>query len=90
LPLSSLAASRDRAITRLKEVERRLARFPEFRQQYLEFMQEYEELDHMKGILVLQVNDLNSYYLFCPEARQQYDEALGSISGQRRRQQASH
>jgi hypothetical protein len=57
LPLSSLGASRDRAITRLKQVERRLARLPECRQQYLDFMQEYEELDHMEGIPASEVKD---------------------------------
>lgn len=46
----NLGVSRDMAIRRLMQVERRLSRKPHQREQYLKFMEEYQALGHMSKI----------------------------------------
>ena len=46
--VSTLGNSKDMAISRLKQVERRLSRAPAYQQQYVKFMHEYQSLNHME------------------------------------------
>jgi hypothetical protein len=46
-PRLQLGPTRDLALRRLKQLERRLDRNPQYKDQYIEFMREYEALGHM-------------------------------------------
>ncbi|XP_076384469.1 uncharacterized protein LOC143263256, partial [Megalopta genalis] len=59
---NELGTSRAQAERRLYSLERRLARYPEKRQQYTEFMSEYETLGHMSRI-VEGTHEQSAYYL---------------------------
>ncbi|XP_076376168.1 uncharacterized protein LOC143258753 [Megalopta genalis] len=59
---NELGTSRAQAERRLYSLERRLARYPEKRQQYTEFMSEYETLGHMSRI-VEDTHEQSAYYL---------------------------
>lgn len=58
-----LGSSRDMAIQRLKQMERRLARQPEQKKEYVNFMAEYVNLGHMEEIPPDQIPLPNSYYI---------------------------
>jgi hypothetical protein len=45
--VAPLGLSRDQAVSRLKQVERRLAKAPEYKKEYAGFMKEYLDLNHM-------------------------------------------
>ena len=60
--VKELGTSREQAERRLKALERRFQKLPEFRIQYIEFMNEYERLGHMTRI-EKSVNDERSFYL---------------------------
>lgn len=59
----NLGESRDMAIQRLKQLERRLARQPEVSQEYHAFMKEYQELGHMEEVPQNEVMSSNNYYI---------------------------
>ena len=63
--VTNIGESRDTAARRLKQVERRLATKPEFKEQYNQFMKEYLELNHMEKIPTSQITSKlnNTYYL---------------------------
>ncbi len=46
-----LGSSKAMAVARFKQVERRLQRQPQFKEQYVEFMREYISLGHMERVL---------------------------------------
>jgi len=50
LTIEQLGGSKDMAIQRLKQVERRLSTKPEQKAEYVKFMREYESLGHMEEI----------------------------------------
>jgi hypothetical protein len=63
-PVSTLGASREMAVRRLLQLERRLEKNPAHRKEYEEFMQEYESLGHMKLVPKHQVSTSKpTYYI---------------------------
>ena len=62
-PLENLGSSRETAIRRWKQVERRLEKFPDYKKQYTEFMDEYLSLNHMEQVLPKNVSSNHNYYL---------------------------
>lgn len=59
----NLGHSRDIALKRLLHLERRLSRDPELKAQYVQFMNEYLTLGHMKRVDMSPSEDSKSYYL---------------------------
>ncbi|XP_029054961.2 uncharacterized protein LOC114882244 [Osmia bicornis bicornis] len=58
-----LGDSRQQAVRRLYSIERKLTRQPDLRQQYVDFMKEYEMLGHMSRISECPDNKEPTYYL---------------------------
>jgi len=67
LPFNSkvqeLGESRDQAVSRLHQLERRFRKFPEKRDQYIKFMREYQQLYHMEKVPESSLSDKPNYYL---------------------------
>lgn len=62
--LSQLGSSKDMALKRLYSLEKKLNKIPLFKQQYVEFMNEYEKLGHMSEVTASQCNDdIPHFYL---------------------------
>ena len=61
--VNELGSSREQAVCRLLQLERRFKKFPERKEQYVKFMREYENLHHMKKIPPAEVDDSGVYYL---------------------------
>jgi hypothetical protein len=62
-PPQDLGLSRQKAVSRLLQVERRLAKLPDRREQYIQFMEEYEALNHMQPIPADEVQSNSVFYL---------------------------
>ncbi|XP_029054415.2 uncharacterized protein LOC114881732 [Osmia bicornis bicornis] len=58
-----LGSSRQQAENRLKSLERRLMKQPQLREQYIEFLAEYERLGHMSRISKQTVDEKIVFYL---------------------------
>lgn len=56
-----LGKSRDAAITRLRQVEHRFRASPQFQDQYVNFMREYLELNHMELVPSAEVREPSCY-----------------------------
>lgn len=61
--ITNLGHSRAKAICGLKQMERKLSSSSELKQQYIEFLREYETLHHMEEIKPNEVSNPESYYL---------------------------
>jgi len=59
--INQLGSSRDQAVSRLFQLERRFRRFPERKQQYVQFMREYEKLHHMVKVQNCESDPANFY-----------------------------
>ncbi|XP_046811084.1 uncharacterized protein LOC124420834 [Lucilia cuprina] len=60
-PCNLLGDSYERALQRFKGLERKLNKYPETKKQYVSFMKEYAELQHMSEIY--SPPDVNTYYM---------------------------
>lgn len=61
--LASLGQSREQALRRLLSLERRFQKYPAYKDEYLKFMRDYENLGHMKQIPQDKINANGGFYL---------------------------
>jgi len=61
--IESLGSSRDQAVSRFHQLDRRFNRCPDKREQYIKFMREYQSLNHMERVPTHLIHNSKSYYL---------------------------
>ncbi|XP_012230726.2 uncharacterized protein [Linepithema humile] len=61
--MARLGPSKDTAISRFKGLERRLERQPEIKRRYVEFMNKYKLLGHMREVTTANTTAMPHYYL---------------------------
>ena len=61
--VKNIGSSRDQAVSRLNQLERRFRKYPERKKQYVQFMKEYEQLNHMEKISPEEITKCPNYYL---------------------------